>query len=346
VHTQTGKEKVAAIALQNDQLFVTREGVAQVSIYNSTSFKLQIQLSSPELGNNLRGLAACDVNKYLYISDDSNTCVHRFRFTIGDANNMMHWKVGSSPYGLSVNSARNVLVTCASNKVKEYTPSGSLVREISDNNSLWHAVELSSGMLAVSRWGPIHGIGTVSMDGHVIHSYGNNSGSVVGQMNEPRGLAIDKHGYILVADANNHRILVMNPPLTEARQLPLPVNPALQFPCVVSMDESRGILCVGEGHGAMMRLLIFHNVTNVRALFNSPYVGVVAGSDPVGCTTEVGTNGGGQTPKIVVVGSDRQFTSGSYPQEGAGSTRSSKNFTKVRHHSPLVFSTTAISYYR
>jgi len=93
-------------------------------------------------------------------------------------------------------------------KVQEYTPSRSLVREISDSNYLIHAVELSSGMLAVSRRSPIHGIATVSMDGHVIHSYGNESrGSGVGQMNHPRSIAVDKDGYILVADRDNEKIV-------------------------------------------------------------------------------------------------------------------------------------------
>jgi len=84
---------------------------------------------------------------------------------------------------------------------------------------------------------PIHGIATVSIDGHVIHSYGNEShGSGVGQMNVPSSIAVDKDSYILVADYYNHRILIVNPMMTDSRQFPLPVNTSLRYPRALSLD--------------------------------------------------------------------------------------------------------------
>jgi len=105
----------------------------------------------------------------------------------------------------------------------------------------WH-------MLVVSRLDPIHGIATVSMDGHVIHSYGNESrGSGVGQMNEPRCIAVDKDGYILVPGEYNHRMqgLIVNPMMTDSRHLPLPVNTSLGYQ-MHSVWTSHVVGCMSE----------------------------------------------------------------------------------------------------
>jgi len=247
-YSLSGSSGVHATALLDDQLFVCRPRDRHMSVYSTTTFRLQRQLTITGLGSFVCGLATCASNNVLYVSDYGNHCVHRVDLSTTNVNNVIKWNVASTPAGLSVNRARNVLVTCDDEQiVQEYTPSGSLVRVISDSNYLWHAVELSSGMLAVSQWGPIHGIATVSMDGHVIHSYGNESrGSGVGQMNEPRSIAVNKDGYILVADRDNHRILIVNPMMTDSRQLPLPVNTYSRYPFTLSLDQSRGWLVVGE----------------------------------------------------------------------------------------------------
>ena len=86
-------------------------------------------------------------------------------------------------------------------------------------------------------------------------------------MNNPSGLTVDTHGYVYVSDHFNHRILVMNPSLIDARQLPLPVVTALQWPYSLLLDQSRDLLYVSE-YGGQNRLLVFDNVTNVGALFS------------------------------------------------------------------------------
>jgi len=68
-----------------------------------------------------------------------------------------------------------------------------------------------------------------------------------------------------VADYYNHRILIVNPMMTDSRQLPPPVN-TLQYPYALSLDQSRGRVVVGDN--GLYRVLVFDNVTNVGALFN------------------------------------------------------------------------------
>jgi hypothetical protein len=76
-------------------------------------------------------LTSCVVNNCLYVSDCINATVYKIELT-GD-NQVFKWRVegDSKPYGLSINTACNLLVSCYDdNKLLEYTSSGSLVREI------------------------------------------------------------------------------------------------------------------------------------------------------------------------------------------------------------------------
>jgi len=264
VHALDGDARIYAIALLHDKLYVTRSGIAEVSVYRTKSLRPESKLIFAGLGNSCRGLATCDADNYLYVSDSSNRCIHRVSVHLSDTdmNKFSKWSVKPNfPRGISLNSANNVLVACSNpHKVKEYTPSGSLVREISDSNKLRHAVQLSNGILVVSRCTPIHGIATLSMDGQVIHSYGNEQGSGVGQMDEPRCIAEDKDGYILVADKNNDRILAFNPSLKDHRKLRLSYSyRCLRKPSALCLDQSSDRLYVGES-GGLNRLLAFDNV--------------------------------------------------------------------------------------
>ena len=104
-----------------------------------------------------------------------------------------NWSVAAGPAGLSVNKSHNLLVACyGSNKIQEYSTTGSLVREISDSDNLWQAIELKDGTLVVVRLGSMHGVCVLTVDGKVLHSYGNLGGSRQEQMNAPRSLAVDK----------------------------------------------------------------------------------------------------------------------------------------------------------
>jgi len=90
-------------------------------------------------------------------------------------------------------------------------------------------------------------------------------------MNAPHCLTVDKFGYILVSDVNNHRLLVMNPCLTDARQLALPISTELQSQVPIVLDYSRGRLYVGDRKSLSgpHRLLVFDNVIDIGSLFHN-----------------------------------------------------------------------------
>jgi len=254
---------VGSMAIHGNQLFVGREGAARVDVYDTTTFSIQRSVSITGLGTLVYGLATCDVNNCLYVSDYNNNSVHKF--DLSTYNVVLKWKVANGPRGLSVNTTHNVLVTCfTAMKIQEYTTVGALVRQVSiSDSSPWHAIQLPSGQLVVSQCLPLHRVSVVGLDGRVIRSYGNKRGP----WDNPNDMALyGKQGGVLVADCGNNRIMALNSSLSDARQLPLSVDGGVRRPWCLCLDESRGRLIVGE-YGGQGRVLVFDNVVNIDALF-------------------------------------------------------------------------------
>jgi len=94
----------------------------------------------------------------------------------------------------------------------------------------------------------------------VIKCFGLTAGSgLTLAMWTPRGMVIDTRGYMLIADSDNNRILLVNSTLTSARQLQLPVYPTFSCPQTISYDQSIGRLYVGERVNPY-RVLVFDGV--------------------------------------------------------------------------------------
>ena len=262
-----GQNGVVAISALGNELFVSRERLAEVSVYDKDSCQLQRKISSPGFGKYLLGLATCNNNACLYVSDCYNSVIHKIDDPRSSGTSITKWPVAQKPRGLSVNRAHNVLVACfESNKIQEYTHNGSLIREIPESGGPYQAVELNNGNLLVSRCGSIHGVCVITSDGKIVYSFGDEQGSRTGHMDDPRSLAVSKEGFVLVADFQNHRILVLNPSLTEAHPLPLNVDGGLHCSCGLCYDQPSGRLYIGES-GGQKRLLVLDNVHGLGGLF-------------------------------------------------------------------------------
>jgi hypothetical protein len=133
-------------------------------------------------------------------------------------------------------------------------------------------VELDDYTLAVSgqhkegeRY--VSSVRILSVDGKVLRRYSSISSLPQSLMlNFPRSVSVDNNGFVFVADSCNDRILVLNPELTDARPLPLTLDPIMKWPSSVWFEKVRGRLFVGE-HDGPCRLLVFDNVYNVDTLF-------------------------------------------------------------------------------
>jgi hypothetical protein len=144
-----------------------------------------------------------------------------------------------------VNSVCNVLVTChEARKIKEFTTDGQLIREVSLQSDVIHpnhAVELTTDQFVVCHGDindPLHRVCIVDSNGRVLQSYGGSKGSGSGQVNSPVRLAVN--GFILVADLNNDRVLMLSPKLTFIREVLTKMRGVLRM----SLDVYTGRLYV------------------------------------------------------------------------------------------------------
>ena len=62
----------------------------------------------------------------------------------------------------------------------------------------------------------------MNMRGSIFQCYGGAGGSGDEQLNEPRHLALDRHGNVLVADSGNNRVVLLSSSLTHLGYIPVP----------------------------------------------------------------------------------------------------------------------------
>lgn len=75
-------------------------------------------------------------------------------------------------------------------------------------------------------------------------------GSSDGQLNNPYGLAVNKRGYMDIADQSNNKVHVLDPNTLTAKQITL--EGGLNTPCCVHLDQKRARLYIGEWGGAQL----------------------------------------------------------------------------------------------
>jgi len=253
-HVIPGGNSVTAVALLGDDVFVVLFRTQQrIDVYDTMTLTLQRYITVPGLGDYISGLVACSNNSCLYASDFDNNSVHRV--DLSGSNAVMKWSVARRPAGLSVNSEHNLLVVSQDErKLQIFTTHGTLLQNIqlqADIECPRHAVQLPTGQFLVSHYGilKLHGISLVGVDGAVVRSYGGQKGSELTQMNEPRGLAVDREGRVLVADQSNNRLLVIDESLSSVHEMSVSVDGGLQGPRSLWYDQSRRRLYIGEWRG-------------------------------------------------------------------------------------------------
>jgi len=254
VHVSPKGNEVGGVTSLGDDVFLVRWNSQQkIEVYDAKTFTLQRHVTVHGFGDNPHGLAACPYYKCLYASDWDNDSVHRVE--LSGSNTVMKWSVARDPQGLSVNSEHNLIVVSeGERKLQIFTTHGTLLQNIQlrgDIEGPWHAVQLpSTSQFLVSHAGrPLHRVCLVGVDGAVVRSYGGRQGSKLTQMNEPRGLAVDGDGRVLVADKNNNRLLVMDQSLSSAHEMSLSVDGGLKAPRSLWYDQSRRRLYIGELSG-------------------------------------------------------------------------------------------------
>lgn len=258
---------VVGVTSVDSHLFVLRSPSQQeIQAYDAKSFKQRKAPKVIGLSDDTRysGLTSCVTNKCLYVSDWLKDNIYKVELSRN--NYVSCWRVDSSPHGLSMNAACNLIVACeGACKIQEYnTTSGTLVREIRLDLSdtvlcPYHAVQLTSDRFVVSnqnatsRMCDVVEVDTKEGEGRVVVSYCNQLKSTThGKFSWPRHLSVDENKkFIFVADKHNDGIVILNRSLGGcARELNVKlVEGGLQSPSCLYFNASLNRLVVGEYDG-------------------------------------------------------------------------------------------------
>ena len=96
---------------------------------NSDDVTVQRSINVGSGSSSFRGLAACELNQCLYVSESGNQTIHKVSPVTN--NRVKRWSVDGQPFGVSVNSAHNLLVAVYNtHRILEYTTDGAVVRKI------------------------------------------------------------------------------------------------------------------------------------------------------------------------------------------------------------------------
>ena len=243
---------VVSVTSVDDELFVLLlRDDNQVAVYSINDYKQRRHLNVPRYETDYDSdMTSCVRHKCLYMSDHANSCIHRYELASSATSK---WSVSGKPCGLSVTPSGNLLVTCREpNKLVELSvDSGECVREIalqSDIERPHHSVQLTTGQFVVSHGdvlsSHLHRVCVVGDDGKVTRSYSGQRGSNVGQLNEPRHLAVDKDSqFIFVADYDNDIVVLLSPTLEFVRYIE-----GLSVPWRLHYHQATRRLFVGQSY--------------------------------------------------------------------------------------------------
>jgi len=225
LHTLSDGEPVWGVTSLDNLLYVLRRGKSseQIEVYDKDSYRLQRCITVSGLGVG-RDMISCAHNRCAYVADITSSCIHRVGLPHGA--DVTNWPVNNRLISISVTDTHSVLVTCDKvRKIKEFSTDGKLLRQIQlpeDVVSPQHTIQLSSGEFIVCHGDgpdPVHRVCLIDSNGHVVKLYGGPKGSGTQQMHVPAHLAVDRNGFVFVADVNNSRVLLLSPALTFVREI-------------------------------------------------------------------------------------------------------------------------------
>jgi len=223
VHTLPEGRSVGGVTSLAGEIYLLRDkGRDEVEVYDVITYRLLRCLTVPNL-RDCTDMTSCEHCRCVYIGDRDGECVHR----LDVQGAFTRWTVNDRPWGLSVNTSHNVIVTCdVVRNIKEFSSHGDLLRVVTLSDDVitpWHTTETRSGQFIVCHGGrgdPIHRVCMMSADGrHIVHSHGGRPGSDTGQYDVPYHLAVDDNEFVFVVYAGNRRVTLLSPTLEYVRQV-------------------------------------------------------------------------------------------------------------------------------
>lgn len=222
-HTLPMPDFIQGVTTLLDKLYVLHmrdaDHLDEYTISDAEEYVMLRGISVPGLPKNgVCDIVSCEQNKCLYLSNMRKAQIH-IVVPKSTTRKFSKWTLSEVPYGLSVTDAGNLLVTCLkSRRLLELNPHGKCIRTIALNPELHapiHSVQLASGNFVVCCFGGtgIHRVCNINPQGKVEQSYGGVSGGGEGRLSSPTHVAVDKDGFVFVADGGNARIVMLSPSL-------------------------------------------------------------------------------------------------------------------------------------
>ena len=200
-----------AVAIWNDQLlYLVVDLSPDICVYNADPFAYQRTIAVSEMKRPSDIVAD---EHAIYVSELKDKLIHRIQLS---GESVSNWNVNGNHLRLSIAKNGNVIVASwLPDKIFEYTSFGNLVREINrfdaSLSGLRHAIQMEGDKFLVCHTGlSLHRVCLIDNTGRVIKCYGGNKGSGIGHLNMSCYLAIDRNGFIFVADHYKNRIVILN----------------------------------------------------------------------------------------------------------------------------------------
>ena len=234
-----------AVAIWNDELYLLPSPESPAShVYNANTFAYRRTIPVYGMKIPFDIVVREDV---LYVSETYDKLIHRIQLPEESVSN---WTVDGQGLKFSIAKNGNIIVSSWDpNKIFEYTSFGNLVREFVVNRfdanllGLRQAIQIDGDKFIVCHASTHHRVCLIDNTGRVIKCYGRNKGSGIGHLNVPHHLAIDRNGFILVADHANNRVVQLNSSLEYISQ-----TVGIQKPWRILLNEERRRLCIIEGY--------------------------------------------------------------------------------------------------
>ena len=203
-----GEKPVYGVTAMRGEVFLVRDEVAEVEVYDADTFAPLRQIPVKGLIHPV-DIASSVIDNSLYIVNavrtmfrDDNT-IHRTELK----GQTTKWAVKGTIGGISVDAGgETVTVTCNdSHKLKQFTSNGHLIRVVRLKDNVmhpWHAVPLTAGQFLVSHgWASdkMKRVCVVDIHGGVTRFFCGTD-DLRTAMYAPHHLAVDRNGVALVAD--------------------------------------------------------------------------------------------------------------------------------------------------
>jgi len=245
LHVIPESGRIYGVTVLDEELFVARNK-PKVDVYNTYNFSWTREIVIAE--SKCCAIVACQYSQCLYITDNMRLVVHKYDLQFN--NPFSQFQVGEICLGLSLTKIHNLLATFGnSNRIREYSPDGSLIREISLDSSIdWplHCVQLSNDQFVVSHSGAkLRRICIINNSGDIIQFYGEPHVSSFTQGHIPRNMIVDKHDKVIFANYLNDTVQLLSPSLTFLGNIKIPGN-KLNSPTTLHLDEINHRLYIGE----------------------------------------------------------------------------------------------------